>query len=167
MPRSDLQRRDGRHVIVLVSDGGNTTSSKRYNDALEAAQRADAVMYPIVVVPITNDAGRNIGGEHALANARARTPAAAGSIRRVGELDKAFADILRDLRTQYMIGYYPTNLAGGRAHVSSGARELTAPDLQAQTRTGYYGDEVAANARTITWPEKSATPKLPIRPLKR
>ncbi|MGH9558631.1 MAG: VWA domain-containing protein, partial [Bryobacteraceae bacterium] len=44
----ELGRRDGRHVIVLVSDGGNTTSTKAYKDALESAQRADAVMYPIV-----------------------------------------------------------------------------------------------------------------------
>ena len=32
----------------------------------KAAQLADAVIYPVVVMPITNDAGRNIGGEHAL-----------------------------------------------------------------------------------------------------
>ena len=61
----DLQSRDGRHVMVLVSDGGNTTSSKQYKDAREAAMRADALLYPIVIVPITNDAGRNLGGEHA------------------------------------------------------------------------------------------------------
>src|ERR1700676_3427373 len=63
---SPLRDRDGRHVIVVVTDGGDTTSTKRYADALAAAQKADAVFYPIVVVPITNPAGRNLGGEHAL-----------------------------------------------------------------------------------------------------
>ena len=59
-------------MIVLVSDGGNTTSSQYYKDAQEAAQRADAVMYPMVIVPIKNDAGRNTGGEHALQTMAAR-----------------------------------------------------------------------------------------------
>ena len=56
-----------------MSDGGNTTSSRSYKDALEAAQRADAVMYPVVIVPIENDAGRNTGGEHALQTLAANT----------------------------------------------------------------------------------------------
>ncbi len=62
-----LEGREGRHVMVVVTDGGDTTSYKHYNDALAAAQRADVVMYPIVVIPIASDAGRNLGGEHALA----------------------------------------------------------------------------------------------------
>ena len=59
-------RRQGRHVIVAVTDGGDTTSAKKYADAFESAQNADAIIYPILVVPITNDAGRNLGGERAL-----------------------------------------------------------------------------------------------------
>ena len=62
-----LDGRDGRHIMVLVTDGGDTTSYKKYQDALAAAQRNDVVLYPIVIVPIANDAGRNTGGEHALA----------------------------------------------------------------------------------------------------
>ena len=61
-----LRGRPGRHVIVIVTDGGDTASSKKYKQALDAVQRAEAIMFPIVVVPITNDAGRNTGGEHAL-----------------------------------------------------------------------------------------------------
>ena len=53
----DLEYRDGRHVMVIVTDGGDTTSTKNYHQALEAAQMADAVMYPVLVMPITNDAG--------------------------------------------------------------------------------------------------------------
>ncbi len=68
-----LTGREGRHVLVLVTDGGDTTSYKHYNDALAAAQRADAVMYPIVVIPIEGDAGRNTGGEHALATLASST----------------------------------------------------------------------------------------------
>jgi Ca-activated chloride channel family protein len=136
----ELQRRDGRHVMVVVSDGGNTTSSKAYKDALDAAQRADAVMYPIVIVPITNDAGRNLGGEHAL-----QTLAASTGGRwfdpTINELDRTFGEILRDLRAQYMIGYYPKNLPPDAPRFHTVRVELNRKDLRAQTRTGYYGEE--------------------------
>lgn len=133
----DLQRRDGRHVMVLVSDGGNTTSSKAYNDAREAAQRADAVMYPVVIVPISNDAGRNLGGEHALQTLAADT-GGRWFDPTIGQLDKTFEEILRDLRAQYMIAYYPKDAGKGFHNVRV---ELKRSELRAQTRTGYYGED--------------------------
>ena len=132
----DLQHHDGRHVMVLVSDGGNTTSSKQFKDAREAAQRADAVMYPIVIVPIHNDAGRNLGGEHALQTLASDT-GGRWFDPTIAELDKTFEEILRDLRAQYMLGYYPKDQSPGFHKVRV---ELERKDLRAQTRTGYYGD---------------------------
>ena len=41
---------------LLVTDGGDTTSTKTFHDALEAAQLADAVMYAILVMPILGHA---------------------------------------------------------------------------------------------------------------
>lgn len=133
----NLQPREGRHVMVLVSDGGNTTSSKQYVEAREAAQRADAVMYPIVVVPIKNDAGRNLGGEHALQQIASDTGGRWFDAT-LNELDSTFAEILRDLRAQYMVAYYPTDARKGFHQVRVG---LKRPDLRATTRTGYYGDD--------------------------
>lgn len=137
---NDLANRDGRHVIVLVSDGGNTTSSRAFQDAREAAQRADAVMYPIVIVPITNDAGRNLGGEHALETLAADTGGRWFDPTIGDALDHTFTEILRDLRAQYMIGYYPRNLRDAPAFHTVRV-DLKRKDLQAQTRTGYYGEE--------------------------
>ncbi len=135
-----LEKRDGRRVIVVVTDGGDTTSSKKYHDALEAAQRADAVLYSILVVPINNDAGRNVGGENAL------TTLGQGTGGRVflpsigTQLDRAFADILRDLRTQYLVGYYPKNVPLTKNRFHSLKLQLLNSDLQPQYRNGYYGD---------------------------
>jgi len=133
----DLAPRDGRHVMVLVSDGGNTTSSKQYKDAREAAMRADALLYPIVIVPITNDAGRNLGGEHALQQIAADT-GGRWFDPTIAELDRTFDEILRDLRAEYMLGYYPKDARQGfhKVHV-----DLKRADLRAQTRTGYYGED--------------------------
>ncbi len=136
-----LQRRDGRRVIVLVTDGGNTTSVRAYKDAKEAAQRADVVMYPIVVVPIDNDAGRNTGGEHALQTLAGDTGGRWFDPTIGDQLDKTFTEILRDLRAQYMLGYYPKNLPADAPRFHPVRVEIARKDLRAQTRTGYYGDD--------------------------
>ena len=136
---SALRDRDGRHVIVVVTDGGDTTSSKRYADALAAAQKADAVFYPIVVVPITNPAGRNLGGEHAL-ETLAQSTGGRSFYPTVNELDRTFADILRELRTQYLIGYYPRGPAAGDGKYHRVRLEIPQrPDLHISSRAGYYG----------------------------
>jgi Ca-activated chloride channel family protein len=136
-----LHDREGRHVIVVVSDGGDTTSSKKYRDALDAAQNADAVFYPVVVVPITNDAGRNTGGEHALETLAASTGGRAFYPSVGDSLDRAFEEILRDLRTQYLIGYYPRGVIAGNAHFHAVRVDLPRRrDLRVSTRTGYYGE---------------------------
>ncbi len=105
-----LVDREGRHAMVVVTDGGDTTSYKHYEDALKAAQRADVVMYPIIVVPIANDAGRNTGGEHALETLAESTGGRIFYSAGFEQLDEAFTDILQALRTQYLLGYYPKNV---------------------------------------------------------
>ena len=136
----DLDRREGRHVIVVVTDGGDTTSRTTFNEARREAQLADASLYGVLVVPIAGDAGRNLGGERALerlaedTGGRVFTP-------NIGEqLDAAFEEILRDLRTQYLIGYYPQGLPEETPEFRPVHVEVKGDGLRAITRTGYYGD---------------------------
>jgi Ca-activated chloride channel family protein len=133
-----LQGREGRHVMVIVSDGGDTTSFYKYHDALEAAQKADAVVYGIIVVPISNDAGRNIGGEHTLVQFGQNT---GGRVfyPTYANLDKAFDEILLDLRTQYLLGYYPKDLPkDAKSFHPVSVRMTKRTDLRVSTRSGYY-----------------------------
>jgi len=89
-----LESRQGRKVIVVVTDGGDTVSRIDVHKALYAAQLADAVIYAIVVMPITNEAGRNIGGEHAL-EFMAQGTGGRTFMPTIGpELDKAFNAII-------------------------------------------------------------------------
>ncbi len=135
---SALRSRDGRHVIVVVTDGGDTTSSKKYSDALSSILRAEAVFYPIVIVPITNQAGRNIGGEHAL-ETLARSSGGLAFYATIEQLDRTFVDILRELRTQYLIGYYPHGPTAGDGKFHKVRLELPQrTDLRISTRSGYY-----------------------------
>jgi Ca-activated chloride channel homolog len=138
----ELERRQGRHIIVVVTDGGDTTSTKKYRDALDAALFADAVIYPVLVVPITNDPGRNLGGEHALETIAEGTGGRVFTPSVGAELDAAFTQILRDLRTQYMLGYYPRNLPAGAPRFHTVKVEMEQRrDLRPSTRSGYYGDQ--------------------------
>jgi len=136
----DLSRREGRHVIVAVTDGGDTTSVKKYADAFESAQNADVIIYPILVIPITNEAGRNLGGERALETLASGTGGRVFQPMGARELDAAFTQILRDLRTQYLVAYYPRNLPVDVPRFHLVRVELSRKDLRATTRTGYYGD---------------------------
>jgi Ca-activated chloride channel family protein len=136
----DLESRKGRKVLVVVTDGGDTTSAKSYQAALNSAQLADAVMYPILIVPIANDAGRNLGGEHAL------TTLASGTGGRVFEptlgmpLDQAFSDILTELRTQYLLAYYPKDVPLTKERFHRLEVRVARPGLQILARNGYYGE---------------------------
>jgi Ca-activated chloride channel family protein len=136
----ELEYRNGRHVMVLVTDGGDTTSSKDYHQALESAQLADTIMYPILVVPITNDAGRNVGGENALTTLAAGTGGRVFTPNLGAQLDRAFDDILRELRTQYLIGYYPKNVPPGKDRFHTLKVTVQGRNLRASTRSGYYGE---------------------------
>jgi Ca-activated chloride channel family protein len=134
----ELATREGRHVMVIVTDGGDTTSYKKFGDAQRAAQRADTVLYPLVVVPIPNDAGRNVGGEHALQTLSANTGGRTFYPSGFEQLDQSFADILHELRTQYLIGFYPKGLVQlskqfHRVQVAAGGN-----GLRVAVRSGYY-----------------------------
>ncbi|MEO7653815.1 MAG: VWA domain-containing protein [Bryobacteraceae bacterium] len=135
-----LEKSDGRKVIVVVTDGGDTTSVKDFHAALQAAHLADAVIYSVLVMPITNDAGRNIGGENALTTLGERTGGRVFLPRLGAAMDMAFSDILKELRTQYLLGFYPKDvpLTKNRFHeLTIGVRN---PDLRVSARNGYYGE---------------------------
>jgi Ca-activated chloride channel homolog len=140
----ELEYRNGRHVMVLVTDGGDTTSTVDYHQALESAQRADTVLYPVLVVPITNDAGRNVGGENALTTLAAGTGGRVFTPNLGAQLDRAFDDILRELRTQYLIGFYPKDVppTKDRFHTLNVNVQGVAASrgLRVSTRSGYYGE---------------------------
>ncbi len=142
----DIRDRAGRHVIVLVTDGGDTVSAKTYHESLRATHDADAVLYAILVMPITNDAGRNVGGENALTGLAQST---GGKVFAPGinGLDMAFEEIIRDLRTQYLLGFYPKNVPLTKDPFHRLTIKSLKPDLRVISRTGYYGDSETASGQ--------------------
>ncbi len=153
----DLEDREGRKVLIVVTDGGDTTSYKSLKQALEAVQLADAVIYPIVVIPIANDAGRNVGGENALKFMADGTGGKTFLPSLGPQLDRAFSDIVDELRTQYLLGFYPRNvpLTSDRFHKLE--VRVSRPELRVSARNGYYGEAEDGNGGSA--PRNSVTPR--------
>ena len=103
-----LDRRQGRKVIVLITDGADTISKVDYKEAVRAAEEAEAIVYSIIIVPIENSAGREIGGEHALIQLSEDTGGKFYYATSMPQLDDAFHKISDELRTQYLLAYYPS-----------------------------------------------------------
>ena len=99
---------DRRRVIILVTDAGETTSSADFDVARKEAVRANALLYTIVIRPVKNESGRNTAGEHALETMTDTTGGAMFYPDTPQELGAIFDRIDRELRTQYLLAYYPT-----------------------------------------------------------
>ena len=148
-----LAPRTGRKVLVVISDGGNTVKGTSYDDALAEAQRSDVIIYSIIDTPVEADAGRDTGGEHAMIVLSQETGGRSFYVDQ-GGLAGAFRKVSDDLRTQYLLAYYPR---GGPKAVNplSNGKELhavqvvlrnTPPGAQdtPHYRSGYYRAAAAA-----------------------
>jgi Ca-activated chloride channel homolog len=136
-----LDRRQGRKVMVLITDGGDTISRIDYKGAARAAEEAEALVYSIIVVPIENSAGREIGGEHALIQLSEDTGGKYYYATSMSQLDDVFRQISDELRNQYLLAYYPSqhtsNSQFRRIQVGvSGPADAAA--YHVRHRVGYY-----------------------------
>jgi Ca-activated chloride channel family protein len=109
---------------------------------------ADVVLYPILVMPITNEPGRNIGGENALSGLAAGTGGKVFFPSGGPAVDAAFAEILRDLRTQYLLAYYPKDLPPTKERFHRLEVKVGRPNLRVLARSGYYEESEARRG----WP---------------
>ena len=135
-----LGQRRGRKVLVLISDGGNTKKGVDYPQALEQALRGEVIVYSIIDLPIMADAGRDTAGEHAMITLSEQT-GGKYYYANEGNLEQAFRKISEDLRTQYLLGYYPSNRSSD-SQFRSISVTLKSPAANGaytlRSRTGYY-----------------------------
>jgi len=141
----------GRHLIVIVSDGGDTTSQKTLKQALAQAQQADAVIFALFSgSPSPSENIRDLAAERALAALTGETggevyfpqPKLGSYIDESDEqslnyLDAAFTKLADQLRTQYTIGFYSTNEARDGRFRKLVVR-VKRPGYVARARAGYY-----------------------------
>jgi Ca-activated chloride channel family protein len=136
---TQLGGKPGRRVLVLISDGDDTASNATYAQALEQALRNEVMIYSLIDVPIEASAGRDLGGEHALITLAEQSGGKSFYVSD-GGLDKAFARVSDDLRTQYLLAYYPHNQEPGRTfhRIQVTVTRATPQSFNIRHRTGYY-----------------------------
>lgn len=136
-----LGARQGRKVIVAVTDGGDTISQVNYKQALRAAEESEAIIYSVIIVPIEASAGRDTGGEHALIQFSEDTGGKYYYASSLSQLDEAFRKISDELRMQYLLAYYPSQRDSEsefrRIHIEL-ANPPSGGPFQTRYRAGYY-----------------------------
>jgi Ca-activated chloride channel homolog len=120
---SQSVRRQGaerRRALVIITDAGETTSVSKFEDARRTAIASNILLYTVVVRPMKSDAGWNTAGEHAMSTITDSVGGAMYYPTDLSELGAIFDRINRELRTQYLLGYYPnpTPPPGSDRHVA-------------------------------------------------
>src|ERR1700733_5464938 len=135
-----LRQEAGRKILVLLTDGGDQGSQETLKSSIEAAQKANAIIYVILIADrgFYGGYGMTFSGDRDMERLATET---GGRVINVGnngkKLQEAFDQIQDELRTQYLASYTSTN-----PKVNDGSfRTLNitcAKDQKIQARKGYY-----------------------------
>ena len=136
-----------RRAIILLTDGVDTSSRLKMDEAIAAAQKADALVYAIGI----GDRYTFNVNEGSLRKIAERTGGRAYFPQHERDLRDAFTQIQRDLREQYLVAYSPRNKARDGSYRKIEIQvinpELKQQNLKLNYRTGYFA--------------KTATPETP------
>jgi Ca-activated chloride channel family protein len=132
-----LSNARGHKVILVISDGTDTTSQVRINDCLKACQNSEALVYSLVVQPIKSEPGRNLGGEHAMIFLSEKTGGRFFKIYDAQSCQTTFTTISDELRTQYYMAYYPKPQFDDEEFRKIEVK-VNNPTYKIRAREGYY-----------------------------
>jgi VWFA-related protein len=138
-----LSRETGRKAVVILTDGQDEGSEHKITDAIAAAQKANVIIYGILLADRGGygNFGLGYGGDYALKRMSEET---GGRMINVGnngnKLQAAFAQIEDELRTQYVASYTPTNgkIDGSYRKIAVDCKADQGSELKVQVRKGYY-----------------------------
>ena len=133
-----LAKEVGRKAMILLTDGEDQGSQYKISEAIEAAQKADSICYVLLIADRGFYGFGGYSGDREMKKLAGET---GGRVIEVGnkmdKLKQAFDEIAMELRSQYNIGYTPTNTA-----LDSSFRKVEIrakqKDYKIQSRTGYY-----------------------------
>ncbi|HEX4751033.1 MAG TPA: VWA domain-containing protein [Bryobacteraceae bacterium] len=137
-----LKSEVGRKAVILITDGEDEGSTYKLRDAVEAAQKADAIIYSIYYVDRAFYSGGGFyvgggGGEGYLRKMSEETGGHVFTVDKKHPLNEVFKEIQDELRNQYSIGYVSTNpnRDGSFRHIDI---KVDNSDYKVQARNGYY-----------------------------
>lgn len=134
----------GRKALVIITDGVDTGSKVTRDKAIEAAQKADAIIYSIFYQDLAAYGGifgGGGGGEGELRRMSSDTGGQVFKVDRKNSLEDIFKQLQDELRSQYSIGYVPTNSRKDGSFRKLDLRVSTNKDYKVQARKGYYAVE--------------------------
>src|ERR1700740_2490444 len=133
----ELSHEVGRKAMILLTDGEDQGSQLRIRDAIEAAQKSDSICYVLLIA----DRGfYGFGGYSGDSEMKKLANETGGRVIEVGnkfeKLKDAFEQIAKELRSQYNVGYTPTNATQDGTFRKIELRSKQGYKIQ--TRSGYY-----------------------------
>ncbi len=136
-----LKSEVGRKALILITDGEDQGSHYKLNEAIEAAQKADAIIYSIFYVDrgFYSQGGYVMLGGGGESELRKMSEDTGGHVFTVGgkhTLQDVFKEIQDEMRNQYAIGYVPTN--SDRDGSFRKIQIKTDKQYKVQARSGYY-----------------------------
>jgi VWFA-related protein len=129
-PRSGAVRR----AIVLLSDGEDNQSHVTREEAIDMAQRADAIVYTIS----TNISGTKGKGDKVLERIADATGGRAFFPFQLRDVSNAFAEIQDELRSQYAVSYKPADFKADGRYRTIEIVALDKKNLHVRSRRGYF-----------------------------
>jgi len=134
----ELAQQVGRKAMIILTDGEDEGSQLKIQDAAEAAQKSDSIVYVLLCA----DRGfYGFGGYSGEGEMKKLSQETGGRVIDVGnnadKLKAAFDQIANELRSQYNIGYTPTNTVKDGSFRKVEIRPST-KDYKVQARSGYY-----------------------------
>jgi VWFA-related protein len=124
----------GRKAMILLTDAEDTGSQMSEQDAIQAAQRADAVIHVLLITDYSAASGSGGGVASKMAG---DTGGRVIDVHNQKTLEKAFDQISEELRSQYVLSYYPTNAKRDGAFRKIKV-EASRRDAKILARKGYY-----------------------------
>ncbi len=133
----ELAQQVGRKAMIILTDGEDQGSQLQLKDAMEAAQKSDSICYVLLIADRGFYGGMGYSGDSEMKKLAKET---GGRVIEVGnnfdKLKNAFDQISQELRSQYSVGYTPTNPALDGSFRKVEVRSKAGYKIQA--RSGYY-----------------------------
>ena len=144
---SYLRPYTGRKVVVIVSDGIETTSKNTEFDLVMQHVLADDCQIYVVQTGLYEGANlRQLAAEWRMEQLTGQTGGAVYLPKTIDQLDVAFSQIAADLSQQYVLSYYPNaDQRDGRLHKLD-LRIKSRNDVRVRSRKGYYAPKPAPSA---------------------
>jgi VWFA-related protein len=134
----ELAKEVGRKAMIILTDGEDVGSQYKNRDAIEAAQKSDSIVYVLMIADRGFYGGMGYSGDSEMKKLANETGGRVIDVgNKVDKLKDAFDQIARELRSQYNIGYTPTNRVkdGTFRKVEVRAKDK---NYKIQSRSGYY-----------------------------